>query len=145
MATAKYRYVGHTADVKFVAFGGSMQELFQNAALALFNTSADTGALKRAGGRTVRLTIRVSARDYEDLLWKTLQRCLSVADIRGVFCYRMSRPVIRKVRAITLTATAYGKERDARYSRLEAKGVSKYELWIGRARRGYRASAVVDV
>lgn len=145
MPRAKYRYEGHTADVKFAAFGGSMRELFQNAALALFDTSADIAALKKSRGKVVKFTVRASAGDYEDLLWKTLQYCVSVADIRGVFCYRLSRPTIKEGKAIRLSATAYGKERGSRYSKLEVKGVSKYELGIKKAGRRFRAVVVIDV
>lgn len=145
MSGKGYRYERHTADVKFVAFGSTVQELFQNAALALFDTSADVGAVARSRAPRDSFKVRVSAHGDEELLWKTLQRLVSVSDIRGVFCYRLSRPEIREGDPTILSATAYCRERRSGLSKLEVKGVSKYELGISRTARGFRAVVVVDV
>lgn len=140
-----YRYVSHTADVEFIAAGRDMPELFRNAALALFNISADTKALEEKGGRATSFVVNVSATDYESLLWKALQYCLSMADIKDVFCYGMTRPVIRTGKKTTFKAVAYCRKREERFSKLEAKGVSKYLLSVSRKRGTLTAKVVVDV
>jgi SHS2 domain-containing protein len=38
MASRKFKYVNHTADVEFVAMGKNLEECFANAFLALFDT-----------------------------------------------------------------------------------------------------------
>jgi SHS2 domain-containing protein len=41
-----YEYLEHTADVKFRAYGHSLEEMLSNAALALFNSMIDTATVK---------------------------------------------------------------------------------------------------
>ena len=42
----KYRYLSHTADVKFRAYGQNLEEAFVNAALAMFNVMVETSKVK---------------------------------------------------------------------------------------------------
>jgi SHS2 domain-containing protein len=41
-----YEYLEHTADVKFRAYGHSLEEMLSNAALALFNSMIDTNTVR---------------------------------------------------------------------------------------------------
>ena len=41
----KYRFLSHTADVKFKAYGKTLNESFENSALAMFNVMY-TGKIK---------------------------------------------------------------------------------------------------
>ena len=41
-----YEYLEHTADVKFRAYGRSLEEMLSNAALALFNSMIDTKSVQ---------------------------------------------------------------------------------------------------
>ena len=41
-----YEYLEHTADVKFRAYGHSLEEMLSNAALALFNSMIDTKSVQ---------------------------------------------------------------------------------------------------
>ena len=41
----QYEYLEHTADVKFLAYGKTLEEVFENAALAMFNVMIDTGKI----------------------------------------------------------------------------------------------------
>ena len=48
----QYEYLEHTADVKFLAYGKTLEEVFENAALAMFNVMIDTEKdFRRAGKR----------------------------------------------------------------------------------------------
>jgi SHS2 domain-containing protein len=141
-----YKYVSHTADVEFVAFGGTIETAFGNAALALFDTIADIKALKKDTGRVYRIKINISANNIEDLLWKMLQYCLSASDSKGLFCYELSKPKIKKnLSKFALSATAFGKKKNVEASELEVKGISKYRLKIARRNNRFRISVVVDV
>ena len=47
----KYEYLEHTADIKFLAYGETVEEVFENAALAMFNVIIDT---EKVSGETER-------------------------------------------------------------------------------------------
>ncbi len=146
MARKGYRFVAHTADVKFIARGKDVCEAFRNASLAMFETIADTGAMKKSGGKTVKFVVSAKADSYDDLLWKMLQRCLSISSARGLFCYDLSRPQIRKsdgVFSVKTMVSAMAESPDI--SKLEVKGVSKYGLSVAKAGPKIKATVVVDV
>lgn len=143
--TKGYRYEEHMADVKFLAFGSSVEEAFRNSALALFDTTAEIEKLKSDKEKPVKFPVKVSASDYDDLLWKMLQYCLSFSDAHGLFCYKISKPSIKNGKIMTLSATVYCKEKTKRRSKLEVKGISKYELEAKGTKSGFRTVVVVDV
>ncbi|MCL4382139.1 archease, partial [Candidatus Marsarchaeota archaeon] len=91
-----YRYLPHTADVKFVAFGKSMEKAFDNSAMALFDTIAEVKELERRDEKVYILKLKANSDDIKDLLWKMLQRCLSVSDSKGLFCYKCSSKITIK-------------------------------------------------
>lgn len=141
----RYRFMPHTADVKFMAYGRTMAELFQNAALAMFDTIADTTAMRGSNERGSAFKVSVVADNQEDLLWKTLQRCLSVSNARGLFCYGLARPRLKEGKTLSFSAIALTKKGREGISRLEVKGVSKYSLGVEKREKGFRCTVVVDV
>ncbi len=146
MARKGYRFVAHTADVEFIAGGKDVGEAFKNAALAMFDTIADTDAMRKSKGRRVGFAVAVRADGYDDLLWKMLQRCLTISSARGLFCYAMSKPKIKMAGgALALKATVSALGERPEVSRLEVKGVSRYGLAVSKSRAGFSASVVVDV
>jgi len=63
-----YEYLEHTADVKFRAYGSTVEEMLQNAALALFNAMMDTSTVQAKEAWDVEL----KARDLEQLAYNWL-------------------------------------------------------------------------
>ncbi|MGC8537372.1 MAG: archease [Candidatus Micrarchaeia archaeon] len=141
----KYRYVEHTADVKFIAYGKDIRELFSNSAIALFNVMADTSCVSNSSSRSRIAKVSVHAEDEKALLWRFLQRCLSVLEVRGDFAYSVQDLHIVKGKVLKLQCRLGCKGMEVECSSLEAKGISKYDLAIRRGKAGYSASVVVDV
>ena len=138
--------MGHTADVEFVASGGTPAMLFRNALLAMFDTAADTAAVCKGKGRTKTITVRDVAPDLGTLLWYVLQDALSVADAEGFFLYGVSGISFKRTDGgYKADATLLGKDKEPRYAKLDVKGVSRYDLKVWKVGRTYRASAVLDV
>lgn len=63
-----YEYLEHTADVKFRAYGQTPDEMFGNAALALFNSMINTGTVQAKETWKVEL----SGPDLEQLAYDWL-------------------------------------------------------------------------
>jgi len=66
-----YEFLPHTADVKFRAYGKSLEKAFENAALATFATMTDIRKVKKI----LKKTISVQAHDYQALLYSFLEEC----------------------------------------------------------------------
>lgn len=146
----KYKYVDHTADVEFNAFGTNINQLFKNSELALFNIIGDLDKIRNSKLKINEIIIKEFAIDLEDLLWQTLQKSLSILDAKDQFGYNIIKVNIKKSnkntnRKYCLTLIIKSKERTEKYFELEAKGVSKYNLKITKINNKFISNVVVDV
>lgn len=72
----KFEYLEHTADVKFRAYGKSIEEQFANAALAFYNVLTDTKKVERKLSKS----ISASGTDLKALLYNFLEELLFIMD-----------------------------------------------------------------
>src|SRR5659263_230184 len=73
----QYEYLEHTADIKFLAYGRTLEELFENAALAMFNVMIDTG---KVSGETAK-EVFLKSSDLESLLVDWLSELLYLFEV----------------------------------------------------------------
>ena len=141
----RFRFVDHTADVEFIAYGKTDNELFANALAAVFETIADTKGLKRSKERVVKLNVDERADRLDELLWNTLQYSLSYAESKGVFAYEVGSIEVRDEKGVfSCSASINTKAKSDRFSKLGVKGVSRYELKIKKGKT-MEARVVLDV
>lgn len=76
----RYVVVPHTADVAFIAFGDTLEEVFENAAFAMFDITFDLAA---GGGRLSR-PIVADGDTAEDLLVSWLSELLVESEVHGL-------------------------------------------------------------
>jgi SHS2 domain-containing protein len=76
----KFEFLEHTADVYVRAFGASMPEAYQNAALAMFETMTDSGKI----AQTTEETLEVEAEDQYALLYNWLEALLVKFETEGM-------------------------------------------------------------
>jgi SHS2 domain-containing protein len=74
----KYRFLHHTADAKFQAFGETLEEAFQQAALALVSLMWDWGKV----GNTFKVPVQVEGHDMKQLLVNYLEEIVYLFDTR---------------------------------------------------------------
>ncbi len=142
----KYRYTEHTADVEFIAYGASMDELFENALLAMFDTAADIRKLATQRSCQIKFSLKDASGDIDDLLWRVLQDALSIASAKGAFAYGVSRLSIKETKkGYALAAAVLCRKETVAVAKLDVKGVSKYDLHITKIKGHFEASAVLDV
>lgn len=141
--TLRYRFVPHTADVKFIAYAKTEKELIINCALAMFETIADIKKLQKLP-KNKKFKIKVNAQDMEDLVWKVLQHTLSIAESKNLFCYSFNISSFRKSNGYKLSALICAMDKLQTYANLDVKGVSKYQLEFYSKPR-LKISVVLDV
>ena len=73
-----FKFLEHTADVKFQAFGKSLEEAFENSALA-FQKSVTKGINKKINSKITKI-IKVEGSDNESLLYNFLEEFLYLLD-----------------------------------------------------------------
>src|SRR4030042_495992 len=74
----KFKFLEHTADIKFKAFGNSLKEVFENSALALFNIFYDKKVEEKKAYK-----IKVNGSDFENLLYNFLEEFLILFDSKN--------------------------------------------------------------
>jgi len=72
----KYKFFEHTADMKFQAYGTSLEEAFSNAALALTDVIVEVREVEQI----IRKEITIESEDKKSLLYDYLQ------DERWIVC-----------------------------------------------------------
>lgn len=72
----KYKFLEHTADAKFQAYGKTLEEAFENAAFAMFSIMVDTKKIKPR----LRKQIKISGKDEKSLLYNFLEELLFLLD-----------------------------------------------------------------
>jgi len=78
MSEERFRFLEHTADAKFQAFGRTLEEAFANAALATASLMWDTGTI----ARKICHPVRAGAIDLEQLLVRFLEEILYLVESR---------------------------------------------------------------
>jgi len=76
----KFDFLEHTADVYISAYGESLAEAFENAALAMFEVMTDTEDVEPRSEEI----IEVEAYDKQSLLYNWLEELLVKFDVSGV-------------------------------------------------------------
>ena len=131
----RFEELDHTADWAFRAYGRDLEELYANAAYALF-------ALEGVGEGDVTLTreVQVEGIDYEAVLVNWLSELLYLQETRGE---TYSKFEIHTLTPTSLSATIKG----ARSGPLNkfVKAITYHDLKIERTADGWQATVVVDV
>jgi SHS2 domain-containing protein len=135
--TKKFKFLEHTADIKFRAFGNSVGEVFENSALALREIISE-GKIKEK----IKKQIKVTGEDYESLLYNFLEELLFLFDSEGFILSRAKNLEIKKNK---LTATLTGDLAENYEINEHIKAVTYNEMFVREEKRKWTAQVVVDV
>lgn len=94
----KYKFLEHTADAKFQAFGKNLEEAFSNAALAMFSIMIDPSKVKAK----IKREITVDGIDKKSLLYKFLEEILFLLDTEGFLLNKVEKLKIEKNKLSTV-------------------------------------------
>ena len=134
-----YETFEHEADIGIRGFGSSLEEAFENAAIALYSVIVNTGKVNPKETRAVT----VSAPDRELLLVEWLNALLALSDIERMVFSKFEV----MIENTTLTGVARGERLDrARHeAHVEVKGATYHLLSVKERDGRYTAQCVVDV
>jgi len=135
-----FEILEHTADAGIVAHGGSLAELFANAAAGMFALMADLEDVRQAEERQ----IDIEARDREGLLVRWLTELLYYLDAEEML---FSRFVVEEISDTRLRVRALGERIDPQRHRLHfgVKAVTRHMLEVAPEDSGYRAQVLFDI
>ncbi len=134
----KYKFLEHTADVKFRAFGKTLAEIFKNSALAMFNIMYK-GRIKAKKKKK----IKVKGRDLESLLYNFLEELLFLLDSENFFLSRIKVKIDEK--KLELKADLEGDNAGNYKIGLDVKAVTYNEMFVKKLGKKWVCQVVLDV
>ena len=136
----RYEQFSHTADIGVRVYGGTLKQLFENAAFAMFDIIADLDGLR---GEIVH-NIELTAPDQEELLISWLDELLYYFYTKGVIFYDFK---VEELSPDLIKAKAFGRAVSDNRNRLktEIKAATYYDLKIVKTDDYYQVDIVFDV
>lgn len=132
----KFEFLDHTADIKFKAYGKTINEVIENCAAAFSSYIANEQKIKPAKGKI----IDVRGDDKESLLYNFLDELIYLIDAENFIVTKASVTV----RGYNLHAELYGDDA-SKYSLKQVKAATYAEMYIKQDLKGWEAQVVLDV
>lgn len=136
----KYILIDHTADIGIDVFGATLQEIFANAAFALFDIITD---LSKVEG-TIEYTISISGIDKEQLLVNWLSELLYLHEVKNLLFKDF---YVADVQDTQLNASARGEifAEDKHVIKTEIKAVTYHCSSIVQEDHQWKARIIFDI
>lgn len=142
----RFEIIEHPADVGFLAYGESLTELFENAALAMCSLSCTP---EKIVARIERGIFSHGA-DIESLLYEWLAEILAVADAEQIVCRRVDIIFFREPQN-KIPGEARGVMQGEKFDRERhsagtyVKAVTLHQFLVERIPAGFRARVFLDL
>ena len=135
----RFEIIDHTADIAIKAYGNTLKELFENAALGMFNIIADLEGIKSS----TEIDIKVDAPDEEELLVEWLEELLYNFYTKNIIFSEFN---ITELTDNRLTANVKGRFIGENKNRLKAeiKAATRHEVKISKKDAKYEVQIVFD-
>jgi SHS2 domain-containing protein len=132
------------ADVAFIAWGATLEELFVAAAEATTHTMV--GNLEAIEAR-LRRPIRLEEQSADLLLFRLIEELIFLKDAEGLLLRVPVVSIHQRHGTFTLEAEARGEQLDPRRHHLlaDVKAVTLHRLRVERTAGGWEASVVLDI
>jgi SHS2 domain-containing protein len=129
-----FKFIEHTADVMFEAYGKDFPEAISNAAKAMFSITGHANPKKK-------FVLEIESTSLELLVVDTLAQLLAESDIREMV---LSKIEVKKFdpNKFTLSLVAYGEHKPPRDS---IKAVTYHELAVEKSPNGWRIQVLLDI
>lgn len=140
MASKGFEITDHTADIAIKAYGSTLKELFQNAALGMFNIIADLEGIRPS----TEIEIKAEGIDREELLVAWLEELLYNFYTKNIIFSEFN---ITELTDTDLSAKVKGRFVGENRNRLktEIKAATRHELKINKTGEKYEVQVVFDV
>jgi SHS2 domain-containing protein len=135
-----FEIIDHTADVGIIAYGANVEELFSNAALALFSLITEPKNVEEK----LHLNLEVSSEDRDSLLVEWLNELIYLFDAKHIL---FSRFDIESLTHNQLKAICYGESFDPMKHKIKigVKAATYHMLKIDKNGDGCKAQIILDI
>ena len=140
MEEIPYEFFEHTADIGIKVRGQDLNQLFQNAALAMFDIIARKHSVTKTSLEIIE--IKQEAEDLEELFVNWLNELLSLSATKELI---FSDFKIQKLTVRNLQATVSGSPAKGYELTTEIKAATYHGLKLEQSKSGWQAEVIFDV
>lgn len=139
----QYKFLPHTADAKFQAFGKTLDEAFENSAYAMTDIITDHKKIKLK----IKKKIKVESEDQKALLYDFLEQFLILLDSEDFLLGEISELKIKKKKdSLILTSLIIGDNHHENYEiETSIKAVTYQEMFIKKEKGDFVVQVIVDI
>jgi SHS2 domain-containing protein len=130
-----------TADVAFLAYGKDLNELFANAALAMFEVMIDTKKVKPV----VKKGVAINGNDLQSLLFNWLNELLVYVDAENLAFSKFDVKVDEKKLKLNAVCSGEKINRKKHETRTEVKSCTYHQMKIEKIKSGWKAQVILDI
>ena len=135
----KYKFIPHTADIKFQAYGKNIEEVFSNSALAMLS---DIYGKKVKENKKIK--IKVKGQDYESLLYNFLEEFLFLLDSKRFLASKVKKIKIDK-KKFKLEAEIVGDDAKTYGFTNTVKAITYNDMFVKNKGNKWTVQVVLDV
>ena len=135
----RFKFLEHTADMKFQAFGKNLSECFSNASYALVEVIT-----KDKVKPAIKKKINVKGKDNESLLYNFLEEFLFLLDTKNLILSKLVKIKIDNNK-YELSAEAYFDNIKKYKAITDVKAITYNDMWVKVEGKNYKCQVVVDV
>ena len=138
----KFEFFDVTADAGYKAYGDTLEEAFENAALAMFEVMTDTNTINPE----IKKEIYVESEDEYALLYDWLSEFLVILDSEFLVFSKFKVNIEKNSEEYILSGSVWGEEfnPEKHESRAEVKAVT-YHLMDIRKNENYMVRVILDI
>ncbi|MCW4039311.1 MAG: archease [Candidatus Bathyarchaeota archaeon] len=124
----RFEFQEHTADERVIAYGATLEEAFENAALALFEVMTDTQTIDE----NIHDTFQIEGFDEQALLYSWLETFIVEFDVNLKLYSKFHVNITKKGEQYELIGNAWGEtfQPSKHPSRSEVKAITYHEMEI---------------
>ncbi|MDP3966612.1 MAG: archease [archaeon] len=135
----KFKFLSHTADLKFRVYGKTIEEIFENSSRALFSSICEEKIKNKK-----KIKIKVSGKDYLNLLYNFLEELLFLIDSKDFFVSEFLSLSINK-KNLSLSAEIVGDSGKNYCVHSQIKAVTYNNMFLKKYGKRWIAQVVLDV
>ena len=135
----KFKFLEHTADIKFQAYGKNLNEVFENSAYAMLNVLSESKIKSK-----IKKNIHVKGRDLENILYNFLEELLFLFDSENFILSKIRKIKIDK-KNFKLKAEITGDKSSNYKINLGIKAVTYNEMFVKKMKDKWVSQVVIDV
>ncbi len=139
----KYKFLDHTADVMFEAQGRNLNEVFENAALAVFDVQSDLKKIMPKAKKKIKL----KNESIGDLLFDFLEELIYLKDAKYLLFGKFSVKIKNFKGKYFLDAVACGEKINPKKHGLktDVKAITLHEFFLKKVKNGWKCRVLLDI